>query len=106
DFVPKGETLTLTYAVTVTDSQGATATQDITVTITGTDMPAVGWISTPAEGEPSGWLWSNASDWETGTVPTAADDVIIITDQLIGLTPSYPVTIDAMTAAVAKTVTL
>ncbi len=104
DFVPKGETLTLTYAVTVTDSQGATATQDITVAITGTDTPAVVWIATTAEGSPSGGLWSTASNWETGTVPTANDDVIIITDQLIGLTPSYPVTIDA--PAVAKSVTM
>ncbi|WP_210253766.1 cadherin-like domain-containing protein [Bradyrhizobium sp. S69] len=106
DFIPKGETITLTYAVTVTDSQGATATQDITVTITGTDTPAVVWIATTTTGSPPGGLWSNALDWETGTVPTATDDAIIITDQLIGLTPSYPVTIDANTAAAAKSVTM
>ena len=32
--------------------------------------------------------------------------VIIITDQLHGLTPSYPATIDGSTAAVAKSVTM
>ncbi len=104
DFVPKGETLTLTYTVTVTDSQGATSSQTITVNIVGTDNPAVVWIATTAPGSASGGFWSNASDWETGTVPTAADDVIIITDQLIGLTPSFPVTIDI--DAFAKSVTM
>jgi fibronectin-binding autotransporter adhesin len=106
DFIPNGETVTLTYAVTVTDSQGATSTQDITVTITGNDTPAVVWIATTTTGQPTGGLWSEASNWETGTVPIATDDVIIITDQLIGLTPSYPVTIDAETVAVAKSVTM
>jgi fibronectin-binding autotransporter adhesin len=106
DFIPKGQTITLTYAVTVTDSQGATATQDITVTITGTDTPAVVWIATTTTGSAPGGLWSDASNWETGTVPTATDDAIIITNQLIGLTPSYPVTIDAKTAAVANSVTM
>ena len=95
DFIPKGETLTLTYAVTVTDLQGATSTQDVTVAITGTDTPAVVWIATTTPGAPSGGLWGDASNWETGTVPTATDDAIIITNQLIGLTPSYPVTIDS-----------
>ena len=103
DFVPAGDKVTLTYAVTVTDTQGATSTQDITVTITGTAKPAVVWIATTS-GSGSGGLWSNASNWESGTVPTATDDAIVITDQLIGLTPSYPVTIDA--PAVAKSLTM
>ncbi len=105
DFIPKGETLTLTYAVTVTDSQGATSTpQDITVTITGTDASAVVWIATTDQGSPSGGLWCDGANWETGMAPTANDDVVIITNQLIGLTPSYPVTIDA--AAEAKSLTM
>ncbi len=104
DFIPSGKTLTLTYTVTVTDSQGATSTQEVVVTITGTDTPAVVWIATEHPGEPSGGLWSDGANWETGTVPTANDDAIIITNQLIGLTPSFPVTIDQ--AAFAKTVTM
>ncbi|QOZ55572.1 FecR domain-containing protein [Bradyrhizobium sp. CCBAU 53338] len=91
DFIPQDEVLTLTYTVTVTDSQGATSNQTITVTITGTDAPAVVWIATNA---PSGGFWKDGANWETGTVPTINDDVIVITDQLHGLTPSYPVTID------------
>jgi fibronectin-binding autotransporter adhesin len=95
DFIPAGEILTLTYTVTVTDSQNTSSSQTITVTITGTDAPAVVWIATTTQGSPPGGLWSDASNWETGTVPIASDDVIIITDQLHGLTPSFPVTINA-----------
>ncbi|UFZ01661.1 VCBS domain-containing protein [Bradyrhizobium ontarionense] len=109
DFIPAGQTLTLTYTVTVTDSQGAASTQMITVTITGTDDPAVVWIATTQgqSGEShaaSVLLWSDGANWETGLAPTAADDVIIITDQLHGLTPAFPVTIDA--AAFARSVSL
>ena len=70
------------------------------VTITGTDTPAVVWIDTDEDGSPIAGDWNDASNWETGTVPTANDDAIIITDQLHGKTPYYPVTIDA--AAVAN----
>ncbi|WP_342735344.1 VCBS domain-containing protein [Bradyrhizobium sp. B117] len=104
DFIPKGEVLTLVYTVTLTDSQGATSQQTITVTIKGTDAPAVVWIATDKVGAPSGGFWKDAANWETGTVPTINDDVIVITDQLHGLTPSYPVTID--TAAFSKSVTM
>lgn len=104
DFIPKGEVLTLVYTVTLTDAQGATSQQTITVTITGTDAPAVVWIATDKAGAPSGGFWKDAANWETGTVPTINDDVIVITDQLHGLTPSYPVTIDA--AAYAKSITM
>ena len=96
DFIPNGETLTLTYAVTVTDSQGATATQDITVTISS---GGVVWVATAADGSPSGGLWSDPSNWSTAAVPTANDDVSIITDPQHGRTPAYPVTIDAPATA-------
>ncbi|WP_083869908.1 VCBS domain-containing protein [Bradyrhizobium sp. WSM1253] len=104
DFIPKGEVLTLVYTVTLKDAQGATSQQTITVTITGTDAPAVVWIATDKPGAPSGGFWKDAANWATGTVPTINDDVIVITDQLHGLTPSYPVTID--TAAYAKSITM
>ena len=103
DFIPNGQTLTLTYTVTLTDSQGAPTTQNVIVNITGTGTPAVVWIATTSGPSPGG-SWSDASNWETGTVPTATDDAIIITDQLIGLTPSYPVTIGA--PAFAKSLTM
>ena len=49
DFIPAGQTLTLTYTVTVTDSQGAISTQDVIVNITGTDTEAVVWIATTTD---------------------------------------------------------
>src|SRR5258708_39814966 len=70
----------------------------------GPSAPAVVWVARTAPGSPPGGLWSDAANWETGTVPTLNDDVIIITDQLRGLTRSYPVTIDA--PAFAKSVTM
>ena len=54
--------LTLVYTVTLTDSQGATSQQTITVTITGTDAPAVVWIATDKAGAPSGGFWKDASE--------------------------------------------
>ncbi len=102
DFVPTGEVLTLTYTVTLTDLQQATSTQTITVTITGTDAAAVVWIATTQTGSTGDW--NDTANWETGTVPTATDDAIIITDQLQTLTPYYPVTINA--AAAAKSLTM
>ncbi len=104
DFIPAGQVLTLTYTVTVKDSQGATSDQTITVTITGTDAPAVVWIATNRLVLRPAVSGRTAANWETGTVPTISDDVIVITDQLHGLTPSYPVTID--TAAYAKSITM
>ena len=49
-------------------------------------------------------MWSTASNWEANAVPTLNDDVIIVTNQAIGLTPTFPLTIDA--PAFAKTVTM
>ena len=42
DFLGKGEVVTAVFTITVTDDEGATATQDVTVTITGSnDAPIV-----------------------------------------------------------------
>ncbi|TCJ20869.1 flagellin, partial [Halomonas sp. GDM18] len=45
-YLAADETLTLTYAVTVTDTAGATDTQNVVITITGSDDAPV--ISTDA----------------------------------------------------------
>ncbi len=37
DYLAAGETLTLTYTITATDSQGATDTQQVNITVTGTN---------------------------------------------------------------------
>ncbi len=97
DFIPQGETLTLTYTVTVADEHNATSTQNVIVTITGTAAAAVVWIATTGSGSTGDW--NDPSNWETGTVPNAGNDVIIITDQLQGKTPYYPVTINDLAYA-------
>jgi hypothetical protein len=93
----------------VKDSQGATSSQNVIVTITGSDAPAVVWVETTVDAltDPAPGDWNGAHNWETGTVPTKFDDVIIITDQLQGQTPFYPVTIKAGgAAAFAHSVTM
>jgi hypothetical protein len=108
DIVPAGETLTLTYTVTVKDSQGATSSQNVIVTITGSEPPAVVWVETTADAltDPAPGDWNGAHNWETGAVPTASDDVSIITDQLQGQTPFYPVTVHVGETASANSVTM
>ena len=49
DFLAEGETLTVTYNVTVTDNFGATSTQPVTITITGSeDKPTIDAATNPA----------------------------------------------------------
>jgi VCBS repeat-containing protein len=98
DFVPQDQSITLTYTIEVTDSQGATSTQDVTIVLGHAAPPDVAWI------HPTGGFWNTASNWETGTVPTAGDDVVIPDEQVLGGTGHYAVTINS--AAFAKSVTL
>ena len=106
DLVPNGESLVLTYAVTVTDSQNATSTQDIVVTISGNNGAAVVWTDTNPI-PPGGALWSVASNWEGDRVPNTPvgfnDDVFIGTDQVLPGTPTFPVTVNANAAAKSLT---
>ena len=102
DLVPNGEALVLTYAVTVTDSQNATSTQDIVVTISGNNGAAVVWTDTNPI-PPGGALWSVASNWEGDRTPGSSDDVIIGTDQVLPATPTFPVTVNANAAAKSLT---
>ena len=81
-------------------------TQTVTVTILGTDNPAVVWIAASADSGTTGGQWSNKDNWETGTVPVATDDVIVVTNQLLNETPVFPATIDSETNAVGHSLTL
>ena len=46
DFLAAGETVTAIFTITVTDDNGATDTQDVTITITGTnDTPTIGDVA-------------------------------------------------------------
>jgi hypothetical protein len=105
DLVPNGESLVLTYAVTVTDSQGASSVQDIVVTIGGDNQAAVVWVNVnpiPAGGVA---LWSTASNWEGDRAPSilGTDDVIIGTDQVLPGTPVFPATVNDAEAAKSLT---
>jgi hypothetical protein len=100
DLVPNGETLVLTYIITVTDSHGATSTQEVVVKIDGNQAAATVWIDTSANGA----LWSEAANWESDKAPTANDDVFIGTDQVFPKTPTFPAIIDA--TANAKSLTM
>nr|WP_276540315.1 VCBS domain-containing protein [Bradyrhizobium elkanii] len=75
DFLAQGETLTITYNLTVTDNHGASSTKPVTITITGTnDAPVVAaaLTSTAAEGAASYTLnlLSGASDPDHGETAT------------------------------------
>ena len=48
DFLAAGETLTVTYGVTVTDNNNVSSTQPVTVTITGTNDAPVIYVERPA----------------------------------------------------------
>ena len=106
DIVPNNETLVLDYTVEVKDSQGAISTQTIEVQIKGNNTPAVVWVETVEKGSSAPGDWNDGANWETGIVPTASDDAIIITDQLIGQTPVYPVTVKAGEVAAARSVAM
>lgn len=107
DFLAAGETLTLTYLVTVNNNfapNPEAASVPITITVTGGAAAAEVWVHTATDGNDN--LWTTGQNWETRHVPGATDDVIIITDQMNSSAPSYPVTIAQGTAAVAHSVTM
>ncbi|KGA00785.1 hypothetical protein KP05_17165, partial [Cobetia amphilecti] len=84
DYLSAGESLVLTYTVTVTDTAGATATQDVTITILGTnDAPVVtateGRVS--EEGLEGGIADSDAVDGFTDTTDaTTVTGTVSVTD--------------------------
>jgi VCBS repeat-containing protein len=113
-FLGGGETLTLTYHVTVRDPSGATDTQDVTVTILGTNHPVV--ITSGAESasvsELAGTIGSAAIDTTTttpaGTLAfTDADtgDTHTVTTTLTSTSGSVPAATQA-DLALALTTTL
>ena len=84
DYLANGESLTLTYTIEVTDSEGATDTQDVVITINGTnDAPvitdgpdAVGLTETDAGLTSTGTLTVSDSD-RTDNVTAAVDSVAV-----------------------------
>src|SRR6201999_935306 len=91
NFIPDGETLTLTFTITVKDEHGATYTQTITVEIPGNTNTVEIWSEAADGSSPSPGDWFEGSNWKTGHAPTSDDDTFIITPADGSL--FYPVTI-------------
>ncbi len=99
NFLSFGETLQLTYLAEVDTNYPPYNTvvfKPFTITISSPNV--VEWI------HPTDGLWSVGSNWKTGLVPTALDDVIIPAADIVGGTGHYAVTI--VTPAEANAVTL
>ena len=97
DFLGGGQTLELTYQAEVDNNfppLDAVVSKPFTITIRAPNI--VDWI------HPTGGLWSDASNWETGVVPTSSDDVAIPDELVVGGT--YAVTIASPAAARSVTV--
>nr|WP_260619666.1 retention module-containing protein [Pseudomonas sp. B11D7D] len=94
DYLGAGETVTLTYRVTVTDSSGAETSRDVSITLTGSnDAPIVsGALSSLTHEDASAYsldLLQNASDED-------ANDVLSVANlQLVGGGNDAGVTFDA-----------
>lgn len=109
DFLADGETLTVTYAVVITDINGASITQDIVITITGSnDIPTIdatsGVVSETEDGVSLSGL-VNFTDLDLNDRPfiTAAYDSYTYTDAAgcsLSLTPDQ---IAALTPALTLT---
>ena len=81
DFLAQGETLTVTYNVTLTDNNGASITQPLTLAVAGTginDAPTIIADSTTATGaitETANTTGSSATDSVSGTIAFADVDL-------------------------------
>ena len=78
NFLSGGETLTLVYHVTVTDPSGATDTQDVTVTILGTNHPVV--ITSGPESSTVSELADTTGSATSDTTPTVPAGTLAFTD--------------------------
>ncbi|KRQ08298.1 beta strand repeat-containing protein [Bradyrhizobium manausense] len=79
DFLAAGQTLTVTYAVTVDDGHGGTTSQNVVVTVTGTnDQPTIvagSTIATGAFSEASNTTGSTSTDSASGSIGFADVDL-------------------------------
>ena len=78
NFLSGGETLTLVYHVTVQDPSGATAIQDVTVTILGTNHPVV--ITSGPESTTASELADTTGSAIIDTTPTVPAGTLAFTD--------------------------
>ena len=93
NFLAGGETLTLVYHVAVTDPSGATAMQDVTVTILGTNHPVV--MTSGPESTTVSELADTTGSATLDTTPTAPAGTLGFTDADTSDTHTVAVTLDS-----------
>lgn len=92
-FLGGGETLTLVYHVTVTDSAGAATTQDVTITILGINEPVV--ITSGPQSSTVVEQDATTGSLVLDTTPTTPAGTLAFTDQDAGDTHTVTVTLDS-----------
>ena len=92
-FLSAGETLTLTYQVTVTDDAGGSASQTVTVTILGTNHPVV-ITSGPEAASLTEFVDTTGSSAPNSTSPVPTGS-LAFSDQDTGDTHTVNVTVDS-----------
>ncbi|MBR0756666.1 VCBS domain-containing protein [Bradyrhizobium jicamae] len=97
NFLMGGETLTLVYHVTVQDPSGGTDTQDVTVTILGTNHPVV--ITSGAESTTVSELADTTGSSTPDTTPTTPAGTLAFTDPDTSDTHTVAVTLDSTSGA-------
>jgi len=96
DYLADGESLTLTYTVTIKDDNNASVTQEVTITITGTnDAPVIsggpdtaGLAETDAALNATGTF--TVSDVDTSDAVTAAVDGLVVSGTSNRVDPAAP----------------
>ncbi|VIO77448.1 beta strand repeat-containing protein [Bradyrhizobium ivorense] len=102
-FLSGGETLTLVYHVTVEDPSGATDTQDVTITILGTNHPVV--ITSAAESSTVSELADTTGSGTLDTTPTVPAGTLDFTDQDTADTHTVAVTLASTSGATVPAAT-
>ncbi|TPQ36289.1 hypothetical protein C2U70_13120 [Bradyrhizobium guangdongense] len=97
NFLSAGETLKLVYHVTVADPAGGTTTQDVTITILGTNHPVV--ITSGAESSTVSEQADTTGSAVPDTTPTTPAGTLAFTDQDTGDTHTVAVSLDSTSGA-------
>ncbi|MCA6121872.1 VCBS domain-containing protein [Bradyrhizobium sp. WSM 1704] len=102
-FLGGGETLTLVYHVTIQDPSGATDTQDVTITILGTNHPVV--ITSGPESSTVSELADTTGSAAIDTTPTLPAGTLAFTDTDTSDTHTVAVTLASTSGATVPAAT-
>lgn len=103
NFLSGGETLTLVYHVTVKDPSGATDTQDVTITILGTNHPVV--VTSGPESSTVSEQDNTTGSATTDTTPTTPAGTLAFTDADLSDTHTVAVTLASTSGPTAPAAT-